>query len=277
MSLLYAVGDVHGRADLLENLLGAVERDAEAAEAEPVIIFLGDIIDRGPDSRRAMDLVQSAISDHPGSSLILGNHDALFRSFINGTYTDNLITYWLTQLGGLATIDSYLPDRPRKLDDIQDALVEQFGHHQELLNGSVDKIVTDHFCFVHAGIRPGVPLDEQDPYDLRWIRDDFLSHDLPLERFVVHGHTPTESSFPDVLGNRVCLDTGAYYSGRLTAARFQVDRLDAFIYSQDSGISVDRKVLTWPKTSVGPVRPLAKAESFTTDDRGAARQPDAKA
>jgi serine/threonine protein phosphatase 1 len=96
-----------------------------------------------------------------------------------------------------------VPDRPRKLDDIQDALVEQFGHHQELLNASVDKIVTDHFCFVHAGIRPGVPLDEQDPYDLRWIREDFLSYDLPLERFVVQGHTPTESNFPDVVGNRM--------------------------------------------------------------------------
>lgn len=251
MSLLYAVGDVHGRADLLENLLGAVERDAEAADTDPVIIFHGDIIDRGPDSRQAMDLVKKTISDHSGSALILGNHDALFRSFINGTYTDDLITHWLTQLGGLATIDSYLPDRPRKLDDIQDALVEQFGHHQQLLNSAVDKIVTERICFVHAGIRPGVSLEEQDQHDLRWIREDFLSYNLPLERFVVHGHTPTESSFPDVFGNRMCLDTGAYYSGRLTAARFQVDRLDAFIYSEDSGISVARQVLTWPKTSVG--------------------------
>lgn len=234
MSLLYAVGDVHGRADLLEKLLDAIKQDAEAADAEPIIIFLGDIIDRGPDNLQAMDLVQKTISDHSGSALVLGNHDALFRSFINGTYTDDLITHWLTQLGGLATIDSYLPDRPRKLDDIQDALVEQFGRHQELLNGAVDKIVTDRFCFVHAGIRPGVPLQKQDPHDLRWIREDFLSYDRPLERFVVHGHTPTESSFPDVFGNRVCLDTGAYYSGRLTAARFQVDHLDAFIYSEDN-------------------------------------------
>ena len=233
MSLLYAVGDVHGRADLLEKLIDAISEDAASTDAEPVVIFLGDIIDRGPHSRQAMDLVQKTICDHPGSELILGNHDALFRSFINGTYTDDLIIYWLTQLGGLATIDSYLPDQPRKLDDIQDALVEQFGHHQELLNSAVDKIVTDHFCFVHAGIRPGIPLEEQDPQDLRWIREDFLSYDGPLERLIVHGHTPTESSLPDLLGNRMCLDTGAYYSGRLTAARFQVDRVNAFIYSED--------------------------------------------
>ena len=238
MSLLYAVGDVHGRADLLEKLLDAIKLDAEAAAAEPVIIFLGDIVDRGPDSRQAMDLVQKTISDHSGSALILGNHDALFRSFINGTYTDDLIIYWLTQLGGMSTVDSYLPDRPRKLDDIQDALVEQFGHHQELLNDAVDKIVTDDFCFVHAGIRPGVSLDEQDPHDLRWIREDFLSYDRPLERFVVHGHTPTESSFPDVFGNRMCIDTGAYFSGRLTAARFRDDQLEAFIYYYDDGPSV---------------------------------------
>lgn len=238
MPLLYAVGDVHGRADLLENLLGAIEKDAEAAEVEPVIIFLGDIVDRGPCSRQAMDLVQKTISDHPGSKLILGNHDEFLRLFMNGTYTDSFAINWITQLGGMATIESYLPDRPSRLDDIQDALVEKFGHHQELLNSAVDKIVTERICFVHAGIRPGVSLEEQDQYDLRWIREDFLNYELPLERFVVHGHTPTESSFPDVFGNRMCLDTGAYYSGRLTAARFQVDRLEALIYSQDDGVTV---------------------------------------
>lgn len=121
---------------------------------------------------------------------------------MNGLYTDNLITYWLTQMGGMATIDSYLPNRPGKLDDIQDALVEQFSHHQELLSGAADKIINDNLCFVQAGIRPGVPLDQQDPRDLRWIREGFLDHDLPFERLVVHGHTPTENSFPDVLGRR---------------------------------------------------------------------------
>lgn len=93
MSLLYAVGDVHGRADLLENLLDAINRDAETINAEPVII-LGDIVDREPDSRQAMDLVQAAIRDYPGSSLILGNHDAIFRAFLDGIYPDTLATYW---------------------------------------------------------------------------------------------------------------------------------------------------------------------------------------
>lgn len=238
MSLLYAVGDVHGRADLLEKLIEAIIKDADTFGSEPTFIFLGDIIDRGPDSRQAMDLVLSAISDYPGSSLILGNHDAMLSAFMNGLYMDNLAINWLFTMGGMATIESYLPDRPRKLDDIQDALVDHFGHHQELLNGAVDKVVNDNLCFVHAGIRPGVPLDEQEPRDLKWIREDFLNHESPFERFVVHGHTPTESSFPDVLRNRVCLDTGAYYSGRLTAARFQDDQLGAFIYSEEERTAV---------------------------------------
>jgi len=238
MSLLYAVGDVHGRADLLEKLIEAIMKDAASVGSKPTFIFLGDIIDRGPDSRQAMDLVLSAVSDYPGSSLILGNHDEMLSAFMNGLYTDNLAINWLFNMGGMATIESYLPDRPRKLDDIQDALVDHFSHHQELLNGAVDKVVNDNLCFVYAGIRPGVPLDEQEPRDLKWIREDFLTHDTPFERFIVHGHTPTESSFPDVLGNRVCLDTGAYYSGRLTAARIQTDCLEAFIYSEDERTAV---------------------------------------
>lgn len=242
MSLLYAVGDAHGRADLLEKLLDAIKRDAETINAEPVIIFLGDIVDRGPDSRQAMDLVQAAIGDYPGSSLILGNHDALFSAFLNGTYTDNLAIHWLFSLGGVATIESYLPNRPEKLDDIQDALLDHFGHHQALLNGAVDKVITEQVCFVHAGIRPGVPLVDQDPHDLRWIRKEFLRYDQPFEKFVIHGHTPTENDLPDVRSNRICIDTGAYATGRLTATAIKTGEVPRFICAAErpaGGVSIE--------------------------------------
>ena len=238
MTSKYAVGDVHGRADLLGPLLASIKKDAEGLHERPEIVFLGDIVDRGSASRRAMELVGETLADYPGSVLILGNHDVLFRSFLDGTASDAMVDHWLTQLGGYTTLDSYLPDRPGNLDEVRAAIVELVPSHLDLLNAGLDKVIDDHFCFVHAGIRPGVPINEQDPHDLRWIREEFLDHDLPLERIIVHGHTPTESCFPDVFGNRICLDTGAYHSGRLTAARFERDSLQAIFFAEHGGVEV---------------------------------------
>ncbi len=233
---IYAIGDVHGRADLLRPLLDAITDDA--GDQSAVIIFLGDIIDRGPDSKEALELVDEAMDRFPGSQLILGNHDEYLLLALEGLLTETDAVIWLEGNGGQATVQSYLPGNRPTVRQFAAFVHEYYGHHHALLRRAVGKVVLGSYCFVHAGIRPGVPLEKQDPYDLRWIREDFLSYDRPLERFIVHGHTPTESSFPDVLGNRLCLDTGAYYSGRLTAARFRVDRLDAFIYSEDNGTVV---------------------------------------
>lgn len=235
---IYAIGDIHGRADLLEALLAAI--DAEGQAGDPVIVFLGDIIDRGPDSRRAMDLVREALNRFPGSHLILGNHDHYLLAMMDDSFSTQDSSKWLSSFGGMETVKSYFSDVPRTLDDMADQFQADYGHHRELLDRAVDKVIIGNFCFVHAGIRPGVPLDEQDPHDLRWIREEFLQHVELFEKMIVHGHTPTESDLPEIHRNRIAVDTGAYYSGRLTAAVIETEGALRFICATErSAGSID--------------------------------------
>lgn len=214
---IYAIGDVHGRADLLELLLSAIASDAYNAGVEPTIIFLGDIIDRGPDSLRALQLVAETLQRYPQSKLILGNHDNCLLEILGDNYRYRDVAKWMMVYGGLATVASLLPGFSGDEYDVGDELVAHHSIFLDMLQQAHRKIVIGEYCFVHAGVRPGVCLAEQTDYDLMWIREEFLRHAGPYEKIIVHGHTPTESGMPEFFFNRIAVDTGAYDTGVLAA------------------------------------------------------------
>jgi serine/threonine protein phosphatase 1 len=222
--LLYAVGDIHGRLDLLRSLLQQIEADACAhAEARRrTLIFLGDYVDRGPDSRGVVaDLIQSPPKDFE-VHFLKGNHEAILLDFLEDAWH---LEHWLVN-GGQATMESYgvdtqslaqrgaHPDTWRR--DFAEALPESHLHFFRSLKLSV---TFGDYLFVHAGVRPGVPLAGQSEADLVWIRGPFLDHAGPFGKIVVHGHTPVQ--LPVIRPNRIGIDTGAVFSDRLTALRLQ--------------------------------------------------------
>lgn len=224
--LLYAIGDVHGRADLLGSLLEAIEDHAEAAGAKPRVVFLGDIIDRGPDSCASLDLVRETLARWPGSRLMLGNHDDYLLSFFDGrSLKDPWFDVWMNQ-GGRQALLSYGvdPDDPKGARKL---LRERFGdHHRMLTEASIIEVEPD-FVFVHAGIDPARPLDQQARSDCLTIRRRFLGHVGSLGRIVVHGHTPQSPPRAVATENRISLDTGAYATGVLTA--LAIDRRERLL------------------------------------------------
>ena len=217
---IYAIGDVHGRADLLGTLQARIARDAaRAAEARKVVVYLGDYIDRGPDSAGVLD----RLIDGPLAGLeqifLMGNHEDFFLQFLEDPEVGPV---WVRN-GGDATLASYGLDTAkdcccaREMADLSRSLQDKLpDRHREFLKGlSVSHREGDYF-FVHAGIRPGVPLDRQVEEDLLWIREPFLAAADDRDVVVVHGHTPVAEA--EVHRNRIAVDTGAVWSGRLTAA-----------------------------------------------------------
>jgi serine/threonine protein phosphatase 1 len=215
---LYAIGDVHGRLDLLEAMHERIRADIAARKpADWRVIHLGDYTDRGPSSKGVLDfLIDARIRDQRTITL-MGNHDWGLLDFIahpdpNGLFAHN---------GGAETARSYGID----LRFSPDAALRE-GHaelrqtipveHLAFLRLLPRSISFGDFFFCHAGIRPGVKLEEQDPKDLIWIRHEFLDHPGLYEKVVVHGHTPSDE--PEVMPNRINVDTGAFYSGVLTCA-----------------------------------------------------------
>ncbi|WP_162419841.1 metallophosphoesterase [Microvirga brassicacearum] len=213
--ILYAIGDVHGRADLLESLLAFIKTDAEARGREPKLVFLGDLLDRGPDSRRALELVAQSLKQWPQSRLILGNHDDVFLRIVTDPDPDpDLLDLWFLNGGG-ATLVSY--GWPGDLVEALTAIQENHPHHLDLLRDASLVEIDDPFLFVHAGIDPTRPISTQWRQDCLTIREPFLDYRGPLSHLVVHGHSITESLRPEIAGCRIALDTGAFGTGRLTA------------------------------------------------------------
>lgn len=216
---IYAIGDIHGCASELKELLHKIIADNRASrEARAWLIFLGDYIDRGPDSREVLDILCSRLPDGFSCELLMGNHE---RMLLDALEDPDKMALWLMN-GGSKVVESYaraFPDRLRTLWDLSDLSQLLPPQHLTLLQGL--KLFTRHgdYFFVHAGVRPGVPLDQQDPYDLVWIRKPFLTHTGPFGARIVHGHTPDDA--PVVLDNRICIDTGAVFTGRLTALRLE--------------------------------------------------------
>ncbi len=213
---IYAIGDIHGRADLLEKLLVQIEMDGKQHPAHrSVIVFLGDYVDRGPAARQVLDLLVKC-SDTRETIFLKGNHEVFIRRFLDDPAT---LENWRL-CGGLETLVSYglTPSlNPNRRE--QEHLAIEFNkllprRHREFLESLNLSFCCGDFCFVHAGIRPEIPIFRQREEDLLWIREDFLCWEDPFEKFIVHGHTPVHS--PDLRSNRVNIDTGAFATGRLS-------------------------------------------------------------
>jgi serine/threonine protein phosphatase 1 len=214
----YAIGDVHGRLDLLEELLAAIERDnASRPPARTWLIFLGDLVDRGPDSRGVVEHLLHLKPSFAQTVFLQGNHEEFLLRVLAGE--EDVVTDWLTY-GGLECAESYGVSRGWTLNatpgDVARRLQELVpDSHRTFLSNMADTFRFGDYLFVHAGIRPGVPIAEQSAKDLRWIREGFLESRADHGLVVVHGHTIVDE--PEEHANRIAVDTGAYRHGVLTA------------------------------------------------------------
>ncbi len=232
-SPIYAIGDIHGQLAELHRILDLIEADG-GTEAQ--IVFLGDYTDRGPDSRGVIDVLVDGQSQGKNWTFIKGNHDRMFEWFMQTPLRDDpylmVELYWLhPRLGGDTTLASYGVDasgRRRKMDVQAEALAAVPQGHLDFLAGLQLSYQQGELLFVHAGIRPGVALDQQEEEDLLWIRQDFHRHAGPHSKLIVHGHTPVDDATH--YGNRINLDTGAGYGKPLTAAVF--DGTDCWTLSE---------------------------------------------
>ncbi len=216
---VYAIGDPHGCDERLGALHAAIAAHHAARPAgQAVILHLGDYVDRGPDSRAVIARLRGP-SPLPGAEVVnlLGNHEQMMLAALHPQATEEVVEFWLDN-GGVATLDSYgLPPR------VREEWAALPAGDRAFLRGLRPSFALGGYFFAHAGVRPGVPLDRQDPMDLAWIREPFLSHEGALGAVVVHGHTPAKA--PEVLPHRIGLDTGAVFGGKLTCAVLEGDRI----------------------------------------------------
>jgi serine/threonine protein phosphatase 1 len=205
MSLTYAIGDIHGCLDKLRSLMLRCEKHADGRPMS--FVFVGDYIDRGPQSSAVIDCLIDLKAEH-GENVVtlMGNHEAMALAAFDGS---GPVRLWLAQ-GGLATLESYRVAEPAELPRA----------HVDWLRALPLSYDDGRRFFVHAGVNPRASLEAQDDFDLLWIREPFLSHRGDYGRLVVHGHTPLADGVPDLRGNRLNLDTGAVFGGPLTAAVF---------------------------------------------------------
>ena len=213
----YAIGDIHGRLDLLELLLKRIDEDiAGRTRVRTFIIFLGDYIDRGPDSAAVIERLRTYKPGQATPIFLSGNHEEVLLKILAGER--GIFASWL-KFGGAECAESYGMDVAalKRLDEASAIALIQAKvprAHREFLENCADTFRFGDYLFVHAGIRPGVAMDEQDRSDLRWIRDPFLSDAKDHGFVVVHGHTIVERV--EERPNRIAIDTGAYHSGILT-------------------------------------------------------------
>ena len=212
----YVVGDIHGCLDLLEALADAVERDdRKRGASETTVVLLGDLVDRGPDSRGVIDFARRWQARR-NVRILAGNHEEMFLE----SFEDMEVLKHFLKYGGRETLLSYPLERKEykklSLEELFERLPKLVPQEdRDFIAGFEEYIVAGNYLFVHAGINPERPLSEQKRKDMLWIRERFLRYEGPLSHVVVHGHT----IFDEVenCGSRIGIDTGAYDSGRLTA------------------------------------------------------------
>lgn len=215
---VYAIGDIHGRLDLFTDMMKAIKKDAKGFEGKTELVLLGDYVDRGPDSAAIIDTIMAGKLPCDTHICLRGNHEEAMVNFADGSAAAN---GWLNY-GGLETLSSYGVD----VDSVMEGSGNPLGRFRKALKDAVPKRHLQYlsrlpfhhhngdYMFVHAGVRPKVPIEAQDLSDMLWIREDFLKYKKPFDRFIVHGHTIT--SEPDIQTNRIGIDTGAYRTGILT-------------------------------------------------------------
>ena len=231
----YVIGDVHGCIALLDRLLGRIEREIEENPQTKVsIVFLGDLIDRGPASAQVVERLRTYSPAGAAAHFIMGNHEEVMLRILGGEAS--LLGSWL-RFGGAETLRSYGVDPVELARLPDDAIVGRLqkavpAGHRAFLDGFADSISFGDYLLVHAGIRPGVALSDQSQSDLRWIREPFLEDSSDHGVVVVHGHTITNRV--DVAPNRIGIDTGAFCTGTLSALAID-GRERWLIQTSDSG------------------------------------------
>ena len=222
---VYAVGDIHGRADLLSALFMRIDNDLRVRPTtDTVEVFLGDYIDRGPHSRQVIELLIARQRVH-NLVLLKGNHEDFALRFLSNP---TVLSDW-KNIGGLNTLISYgitpgRRDDPRAQHELAGAFANSMPDgHRHFLQGLALSFTCGDFFFSHAGARPGIPLEQQSENDLLWVREDFLLHEEDFGKVIVHGHTPARE--PEIRPNRINIDTGAYATGRLTCLVLQGDQV----------------------------------------------------
>ena len=214
---VYAIGDIHGRLDLLEKLWATIEKDSANTGLRKTVVFVGDYVDRGRHSKGVIDFLLR-IKQEGDVVCLRGNHDQAVLDFI----ADPKFYRTWKPFGAPETLLSYGIMPPRFDDDAEfEKARDEFAAncpqaHFDFLQSLPYSHEIGGYFFVHAGVRPGIPLKEQDPQDMLWIREDFLFSRTELEKVVVYGHTPVEQA--GRRGHRLSVDTGAYATGRLSAA-----------------------------------------------------------
>lgn len=221
--MIYAIGDVHGRSDLLSILLDAILEEFNTQGKPTTIIGLGDYVDRGPGSREVLELLSSlSLAGGPEVILLRGNHEETLLRFIA---EPSMGPAWC-EYGGRETLASYGVDAPQAADDVEgwEAARNAFATalpdpHVDLLENMPVSYEAGDYFFSHAGARPGIPLNEQTDNDLMWIRQSFLDDKKRFDKIIVHGHSVGEEVQAD--HRRIGIDTGAYATSALTAVKLE--------------------------------------------------------
>jgi len=219
----YVIGDIHGRLDLYEALIGAIEADdAARPNARSHVVLLGDLVDRGPASAGVIERTRQWQCERD-VRILAGNHEEMFLTSFD---KPEILRHFLKH-GGRETVLSYGMSKKQfasmTLEDLFEALPKIIPQDDiDYMAGFEEYIVAGDYLFVHAGIDPSVPIEEQSRKDMLWIRDRFLNHEGPLEKVVVHGHTIFDTVMD--CGNRIGIDTGAFRSGVLTALVLEGDQ-----------------------------------------------------
>lgn len=222
---LYVIGDIHGQLDLLNRLLDKIKNHAQTNEGKNTIVYVGDYIDRGPNSRGVVDRILQSI---PGftARYLRGNHDQAILDFL----ADPLFYRVWKNYGAPETLISYgvrppLFDDPQSFVQTRNLFASSLpADHRNFFENLELSVEAGDYFIVHAGVRPGVDFASQSAQDLMWIRDEFLLSGRDHGKVVIHGHTPTEEVVR--LKNRIGIDTGAYMSGRLTALVLEEERVE---------------------------------------------------
>ena len=218
---VYAFSDIHGCAALLEKMFSVIDNDLRTIGSRRALhIFMGDYIDRGPESYETIELLLDRARKHE-SIFLKGNHEALLLAAMS---SPEAFQVW-RQCGGMSTLKSYglrptmKPSEDEGLELMAELQARLPVHHRRFYEGLRPRFVCGDFFFVHAGVKPGVALTSQTEGDMLWIREEFLAYERPFEKYIVHGHTPVR--YPDIRPNRANIDTGAYATGNLTLLSIQ--------------------------------------------------------